>query len=297
MTEKQSILGRIAELNGLDVSALLAATQDPGVMLDQLVRDLTATISETEEAISVSEANQRLAELDRDEDRANATRWASAAQSAWDRGDELRTTLGNSNPTPFDELAEAARSKQYAAEGAVGAVDSLIGAQAQAIASLTSGLEQLRGSLRDLKANRTDLIAAASAVPGAVAAASINVFDPASAFALYEATLQQLEARSFGEPTPHDAATDIAEHLSTEPEAEISHVGTDADDDASDSTFRIVGDGGEAVFRDFDEDAADNAVDEFAEEGAEVAEAIADGVDARQVGDWGDRTPDLDDED
>lgn len=219
MTEKQSILGRIAQLTGTDIPALLGATQDPGVMLDQLVRDITATIAETEEAISVSEANTRLAELDRDEDRAAAERWATAAQAAWDRGDELRAKLGNTEPTAFDSLAETARSKQYSAEGAAGMVEPLVRAQHDAIAWLKDGLTSLRTTLHELKENRNDLVAEAAAAPGSVPAAAVNVMDPASDFARYEAELEQIVAREFADS---DAATDVTEHLAvddSEPDA------------------------------------------------------------------------------
>lgn len=210
MTEKQSILGRISQLCTTDVRALLASTSDPGAMLDQFVRDLTATIAESEEAIAVTEGNLRLAELDLAEDRKAAEGWASAAQAAWDRGDEIRNREGHTNPTDFDSLAESARNKQQAAEGSISSTEPLVAAQAAATNVLKDGLTTMRAMLVEIKANRQDLVAAASAVAGGVPAASVNVMDPDSDLRRFRTHLEQLTGGSADEP---DAATDIAEHL------------------------------------------------------------------------------------
>ena len=50
MAEKQSILGRIAQLTRANINALLDRAEDPEKMLDQLVRDYTNSIAEAEEA-------------------------------------------------------------------------------------------------------------------------------------------------------------------------------------------------------------------------------------------------------
>ncbi len=52
MTEKQSILGRIAQLTRASINALLDRAEDPEKMLDQLIRDYTSSISEAEEAVT-----------------------------------------------------------------------------------------------------------------------------------------------------------------------------------------------------------------------------------------------------
>ena len=45
---KQSIFGRIAQLAKANINALLDQAEDPAMMLDQMVRDYTASISEAE---------------------------------------------------------------------------------------------------------------------------------------------------------------------------------------------------------------------------------------------------------
>lgn len=208
-------------------------------MLDQLVRDFTATIAESEEAITVSEANLRLAELDRDEDQSTARAWAGAAQQAWDRGDEVRSRDGHSDPTPFDALAESARAKQYASEGAASSVDSLVSAQRAALATLQDGLASMRAALQGLKANRQELIAAATSavVADRVPLSTINVMDSATDLARFQSLLQVEIDRTFGQP---DAAADIAEHLTlSEPTVEgESPESVEAEPEATDDERR-----------------------------------------------------------
>ncbi len=237
MTEKQSILGRIAQLCGTDLRALLASTAEPASMLDQVVRDFTATIAETEEAITVSEANLRLAELDRDEDQSMAHAWAVAAQTAWDRGDEVRARDGHSDPTPFDALAESARAKQYAAEGSASSVGSLVAAQQTALSTLQDGLASMRASLQGLKANRQELLTAATSavVADRVPHSSVNVMDPATDLARFQSLLQVEMGRAFGQP---DAAADIEDHLAIEEpqsDRDIEEAALSEDDDSRSS--------------------------------------------------------------
>ena len=66
MAEKQSILGRVAQLTRANVNALLDRAEDPEKMLDQLVRDYTASIAEARDAVAQTSGNLRLAEKDRD---------------------------------------------------------------------------------------------------------------------------------------------------------------------------------------------------------------------------------------
>ena len=51
MAEKQSILGRIAQLTRANINALLDRAEDPEKMLNQLVRDYTASIAEARDAL------------------------------------------------------------------------------------------------------------------------------------------------------------------------------------------------------------------------------------------------------
>ena len=68
MAEKQTILGRIAQLAKANINALLDKAEDPQKMIDQLVRDYTNSIVEAENAIAQTLGNLRMAEKDYEED-------------------------------------------------------------------------------------------------------------------------------------------------------------------------------------------------------------------------------------
>ena len=65
MSDKQSVLGRITPLAKADINSLLDHAEDPGTMLDQLVRDYTNTIAEAEDAVAQTIGNLRMSEQDR----------------------------------------------------------------------------------------------------------------------------------------------------------------------------------------------------------------------------------------
>ena len=82
MAEKQSILGRIAQLTRANINALLDRAEDPEKMLNQLVRDYTASIAEARDAVAQTIGNLRLAEKDHDADVAEAKDWGNKALAA-----------------------------------------------------------------------------------------------------------------------------------------------------------------------------------------------------------------------
>ena len=59
MAEKQTILGRIAQLAKANINALLDKAEDPQKMIDQLIRDYTNSIIEAENAIAQTLGNLR----------------------------------------------------------------------------------------------------------------------------------------------------------------------------------------------------------------------------------------------
>lgn len=62
MAEKQTILGRITNMAKANINALLDRAEDPGKMLDQMIRDYTNSIHEAESAVAQTVGNVRLAE-------------------------------------------------------------------------------------------------------------------------------------------------------------------------------------------------------------------------------------------
>ncbi len=203
MTEKQSILGRIAQLTRANINALLDRAEDPEKMLDQLIRDYTSSISEAEEAVAVTIGNLRLAERDHAEDVAAAADWGNKALAASAKADELRAAGNAVDADRFDNLARIAITKQVAAENEARAAEPMIAAQNEVVAKLKDGLVQMRSKLDDLRNKRDELVARAKTAEaqGKVqkAISSINVLDPTTEISRFEDQVRREEARVAGQ--------------------------------------------------------------------------------------------------
>lgn len=203
MTEKQSILGRIAQLTRANINALLDRAEDPEKMLDQLVRDYTASISEAEEAVAVTIGNLRLAERDHAEDVAEAADWGNKAAAASAKAEELRGGGNDAEAERWDKLARVAVTKQIAAENEARAAEPMIQAQNEVVAKLKDGLVQMRNKLDTLRNKRDELVArsksaaAQSSVQQAIS--SINVLDPTTEISRFEDQVRREEARVLGQ--------------------------------------------------------------------------------------------------
>lgn len=203
MTEKQSILGRIAQLTRANINALLDRAEDPEKMLDQLVRDYTASISEAEEAVAVTIGNLRLAERDHAEDVAEAADWGNKAAAASAKADELRAAGNDAEADRWDKLARVALTKQVAAENEARAAEPMIQAQNEVVDKLKDGLVQMRDKLDTLRNKRDELVARAKTAEaqGRVqeAISSINVLDPTTEVSRFEEQVRREEARVIGQ--------------------------------------------------------------------------------------------------
>ena len=229
MTEKQSILGRIAQLTRANINALLDRAEDPEKMLDQLIRDYTASISEAEEAVAVTIGNLRLAERDHAEDVAEAADWGNKARAASAKADDLRAAGNTTDADRFDKLARIAITKQIAAENEARAAEPMIAAQNEVVAKLKDGLTQMRSKLDDLRNKRDELVARAKTAEaqGKVhqAISSINVLDPTTEISRYEDQVRREEARVAGQA--EIAATSLESQF-----AELEDYGMDTEIEA-----------------------------------------------------------------
>lgn len=229
MTEKQSILGRIAQLTRANVHALLDRAEDPEKMLDQLVRDYTASISEAEEAVSVTIGNLRLAERDHEEDLAEARDWGAKARAAAAKSEELRSAGNEAEAQRFEDLARIALTKQINAENEAKAAEPMLRAQQDVVDKLKAGLTKMRSQLTDLKNKRDELVARAKSAEaqGRVqqAISSINVLDPTTEISRFEEQVRREEARVMGQQ-------EIAANSLDEQFAELTNYGQDAEIEA-----------------------------------------------------------------
>ncbi|MBX9245801.1 PspA/IM30 family protein [Actinotalea ferrariae] len=202
MAEKQTVLGRIAQLAKANINALIDRAEDPEKMLDQLVRDYTNSIAEAEDAVALTIGNLRLAEADHAEDVAAAQDWGRKAAAASAKADELRGQGNASEADRFDNLAKVAIGKQIAFENEARSAEPMIQSQTEVVAKLKDGLVQMKDKLEQLRSKRDQLIArqktaeAQSQVHEALS--SINVLDPTSEVARFEEKVRREEARVAG---------------------------------------------------------------------------------------------------
>lgn len=205
MAQKQSILGRIAQLTRANVNAMIDRAEDPEKMLDQLVRDYTSSIAEAENAVAQTIGNLRLAEADHKEDVAASKEWGAKAIAASQKADALRSS-GDAEEIAkadkFDQLAKVAIGKQIAAENDAKAAAPSIASQGETVEKLKTGLVQMRSRLDQLHTKRDQLVARQKTVEAQAkvqdAVKSINVLDPTSELSRFEEKVRREEARVAG---------------------------------------------------------------------------------------------------
>ncbi len=203
MAEKQTILGRIAQLTKANINALLDRAEDPEKMLDQMIRDFTNSIAEAEDAVAVTIGNLRLAEAAHAEDVAAAREWGTKALAASQKADQLRASGAAADADRFDGLAKVALGKQIQFESEARAAEPMIASQNEVVAKLKDGLTQMRVKLDQLKSKRDELVARAKSAQAQAqvqqAIGSINVLDPTSELSRFEEKVRRDEARVAGQ--------------------------------------------------------------------------------------------------
>jgi phage shock protein A len=199
---KQSILGRISQLQRANINALLDQAEDPQLMLDQLVRDYTNSIAEAESAVAQTIGNLRLMEQDHAEDVAAAQDWGRKALAASQKADELRTGGNTADADKFDRLAKVAIGKQISAENEAKTAEPTIAAQNDVVDKLKAGLDGMRDKLNELTSKRDELVARAKTAQAqakvADALQSIDVLDPTSELGRFEEKVRREEAMVIG---------------------------------------------------------------------------------------------------
>ncbi|MFD4377415.1 PspA/IM30 family protein [Streptomyces sp. NPDC058486] len=199
---KQTILGRVTQLAKANINALLDQAEDPQKMLDQLIRDYSANISEAEEAVAATIGNLRLMEQDHAEDVAAAAEWGGKALAASRKADELRTGGQAAEADRFDNLAKVALGRQLQSEKEARTAEPTIAAQTEVVGKLTTGLDQMKGKLVELQAKRDELVARSRSAQAQNtmmdAVKNIDVLDPTSELSRFEDKVRREEARALG---------------------------------------------------------------------------------------------------
>ena len=202
MAEKQSILGRIAQLTRANINALIDQAEDPQKMLDQMVRDYTENIREAEAAVAQTIGQLRMLEQDHDEDVREAQEWGSKALAASSRADQFRSSGQSGEAEKFDNLTKVAIQRQMQHESEARAAEPQIQAQTEAVNRLKDGLSKMHGKLQELSNKRDELnarqktVQAQSQVQDALKA--FDVMDPTSEVSRFEDKIRREEALAAG---------------------------------------------------------------------------------------------------
>ena len=199
---KQTILGRISQLLKANVNNLIDQAEDPQLMLDQLVRDFTNSISEAESAVAQTIGNLRLMEQDHAEDVAAAADWGRKALAASNKADELRTGGNVGGAYKFDNLAKIALQRQVSSENEAKQAEPTIASQTTTVDALKKGLDGMHAKLTQLVAKRDELVARSRTADaqGQVldAIKTIDLMDPTSELGRFEDKIRREEAKVAG---------------------------------------------------------------------------------------------------
>jgi phage shock protein A len=209
---KQGIIGRVMQLARANVNAMIDSAEDQGTMLDQLVRDYSASISEAEHAIAQTIGNLRMVEDDQREDAKAAQQWGKKAQAASKKADELRAAGNKKEADKFDDLARIALERQMTAENDVVTLQHSIDATNESVEKLKAGLDQMKIKLSDLKHKRNSLIARSRTARAQTqvheAMKSVDIMDPTSEVSRFEEKVRREEARARGQEELVESSVD-----------------------------------------------------------------------------------------
>jgi phage shock protein A len=198
----QSILGRIGQLLRANVNAILDEAEDPEKMLDQLVRDYTANITEAEAAVAQTIGNLRLLEDDQREARGAVDDWGAKARAASKKADAMRSAGGSAEAERFDDLAKVALRRQVSYEQQTKTLEQQVTQQRELTDQLKSGLNKLKAKREELVQKRNELVSRAKMARARVqvqrAVKSVSIMDPTSDLSRFEERVRREEAMAKG---------------------------------------------------------------------------------------------------
>jgi phage shock protein A len=223
----QSILGRIGQLLRANVNAILDEAEDPEKMLDQLVRDYTANISEAETAVAQTVGNLRLLEEDEREARRAVGDWGQKAVVASKKADEQRSAAKSAEAERFDDLAKIALRRQVSYEQQAKTLEQQVTQQRELTEQLKSGLNKLKARREELVHKRNELVSRAKMAQARVqvqrAVKSVSIMDPTSELSRFEERVRREEALATGmeEVATSSLAEQFAQLESDQDEEEV----------------------------------------------------------------------------
>jgi phage shock protein A len=197
-----TILGRIGQLVRANINAMLDQAEDPGQMLDQLVRDFTNNIAEAEDAVAQTVGNLRMLEDDLREAQDAQREWGDKAAAASHRADDVRTGGQAAEADRFDELAKMAIRRQVGFEDQIRTFQTQIATQTELVDKLKDGLNKMRSRREELVQKRDELVSRAKMAQAQLqvqdAVKSVSVMDPTSELNRFEERIRRQEALARG---------------------------------------------------------------------------------------------------
>ena len=198
----QSILGRIGQLLRANVNAILDEAEDPEKMLDQLVRDYTANITEAEAAVAQTIGNLRLLEDDQREARRAVDDWGAKALAASKKADEMQAAGKSAEAERFDDLAKVALRRQVSYEQQAKTLEQQVTQQRELTEQLKSGLNKMKAKREELVQKRNELVSRAKMAKARVqvqrAVKGVSIMDPTSDLSRFEERVRREEAMAKG---------------------------------------------------------------------------------------------------
>ncbi len=196
------ILGRIGNILRANLNDMLDNAEDPGKMIDQLVRDYTNDISEAETAVAQTIGNLRLAEDDLKTSQGEVDEWGSKATAAAARASQAQAAGNAADAARFDDLAKAALRQQIMYEGRVKSLQASVDQQTAQVEQLKAALNGMHAKLDELEVKRDELAArkrmADAQIKVQESVKSIDSHDPTSDMGRYEDKIRREEALAKG---------------------------------------------------------------------------------------------------
>lgn len=181
-----SIFDRIGTILRGNINAMLDKAENPEVMIDQIIRDMSAAIAEARGQVADMIAQEKIIQANVERDERLAAEWNQKAVLAVNRG--------------RDDLArEALRRKQDYEENAR-VYGQQLQSQSQMVNKLKHDLQMLESKYEDAKRNREILLArhrrAQTQAKVAQVSAQLNTMDPSQELGRMEERIRLAEARA-----------------------------------------------------------------------------------------------------
>ena len=197
-----TILGRIGQLMRANVNDLLDSAEDPGKMLDQLIRDFTNNMSAAQTAVAQTIGNLRMMQGDEAEAEAAVKDWGAKAAAASSKADQLRAAGNTSDADKFDSLAKLALGRQISFEEQVKTFTTQITQQSALVDQLKDGLQKMQVRRDELVQKRDELVArskmAKAQAQVQTSLKSVSVMDPTSDLSRFADKVRHQEAMAQG---------------------------------------------------------------------------------------------------